>query len=87
MPCSPLVTSEMHGMAPRGVARAFAASKPHFSQKLRSAVGNVYLPVQRVPNKAVQLYEEMENPQMGKAGGVRAQTKEPMVGLHALGYL
>ena len=46
--CGPRCYSGLHGVRCRGSARAFAASKLYFSEKLRSAVGKVYLPEQRV---------------------------------------
>ena len=45
---TPLLPSTATSVRCRGSARAFAASKLHLSEKLRSAVGKVYLPVQRV---------------------------------------
>ena len=47
--CGPRCYSGLRAVRCRGTARAFAASKLHLSEKLRSAVGKVYLPVQRVP--------------------------------------
>ena len=46
--CGPRCYSGLRAVRCRGSARAFAASKLHLSEKLRSAVGKVYLPVQRV---------------------------------------
>ena len=51
--CGPRCYSRLRVVRRRGSARAFAASKLHFSEKLRSAVGKVYPPVQRV-RSAVQ---------------------------------
>ena len=46
--CGPRCYSGLRAVRCRGSARAFAACKLHLSEKLTSAVGKVYLPVQRV---------------------------------------
>ena len=60
--CGPRCCSGLRAVRSRGSARAFAASKLHFLQKLRSAVGKDYLPVpvQRVsfPSQTIQACDD-----------------------------
>ena len=51
--CGPRCYSGLRAVRCRGSARAFAASLLHLSEKQRSAVGKVYLPVQRVCRRVV----------------------------------